>query len=152
MSYCADKNLVTDGRTDGRTDEQTQATTIPGGQNWPRVKMVYSCLNFLSLKNDTVPVTLYILPSHTPSFLRMPISSYRQLNDALWQHIPCTGCNWKLMQKSLVFTKYLYIINDDVSFQNLLGLWNMIFLVFPQRHIRSNFNNENDKWNKRNTN
>ena len=31
-------NLVTDGRTDWRTDGQTQATTIPGGQNWPRVK------------------------------------------------------------------------------------------------------------------
>ena len=31
-----------DGRRDGRTDGQTQATTIPGGQNWPRVKMI-SC-------------------------------------------------------------------------------------------------------------
>ena len=29
----------TDGRTDGHTDRQTQATTIPDGQNWPRVKM-----------------------------------------------------------------------------------------------------------------
>ena len=28
----------TDGRTDGHTDRQTQATTIPEGQNWPRVK------------------------------------------------------------------------------------------------------------------
>ena len=25
-------------RTDGHTDRQTQATTIPEGQNWPRVK------------------------------------------------------------------------------------------------------------------
>ena len=30
----------TDGRTDGHTDRQTQATTIPEGQNWPRVKML----------------------------------------------------------------------------------------------------------------
>ena len=29
----------TDGRTDGHTARQTQATTMPGGQNWPRVKM-----------------------------------------------------------------------------------------------------------------
>ena len=29
-------NLVTDGLTDG----QMQATTIPGGQNWPQVKMI----------------------------------------------------------------------------------------------------------------
>ena len=29
----------THGRTDGRTHRQTQATTIPEGQNWPRVKM-----------------------------------------------------------------------------------------------------------------
>ena len=28
----------TDGRTDGRTHRQMQATTIPEGQNWPRVK------------------------------------------------------------------------------------------------------------------
>ena len=27
-----------DWRTDGHTDRQTQATTIPEGQNWPRVK------------------------------------------------------------------------------------------------------------------
>ena len=33
MSYRADK------LGDGRTDGQTQATTIPEGQNWPRVKM-----------------------------------------------------------------------------------------------------------------
>ena len=26
------------GRTDGRTHRQTQATTIPEGQNWPRIK------------------------------------------------------------------------------------------------------------------
>ena len=29
----------TDGQTDGHTDRQTQATTIPEGQNWPRVKI-----------------------------------------------------------------------------------------------------------------
>ena len=30
---------ASDYRTDGRTHRQTQATTIPEGQNWPRVKM-----------------------------------------------------------------------------------------------------------------
>ena len=30
----------TDGRTDGLTDGRTQATTIPEGQYWPRVKMI----------------------------------------------------------------------------------------------------------------
>ena len=42
MSYRADKQVLTahtGGRTDGHTDRQTQATTIPEGQNWPRVKM-----------------------------------------------------------------------------------------------------------------
>ena len=29
---------ASDYRTDGRTDRQTQTTTIPEGQNWPRVK------------------------------------------------------------------------------------------------------------------
>ena len=38
MSYGADK-LVIDARTDTYTDRQMQATTIPKGQNWPRVKM-----------------------------------------------------------------------------------------------------------------
>ena len=32
----------THGRTDGHTDRRTQATTIPEGQNWPRVKMTRS--------------------------------------------------------------------------------------------------------------
>ena len=34
MSYRADKLVI-----DGHTDTHTQATTIPEGQNWPRVKM-----------------------------------------------------------------------------------------------------------------
>ena len=38
MSYRADK-LVIDARTDRHTHRQTQATTIPEGQYWPRVKM-----------------------------------------------------------------------------------------------------------------
>ena len=38
MSYRADK--LGDGRTDRRTDGQTQATTIPGGQYWPRVNIL----------------------------------------------------------------------------------------------------------------
>ena len=33
----------THGRTDGRTHRQTQATTIPEGQNWPRVKTEHVC-------------------------------------------------------------------------------------------------------------
>ena len=37
MSYRADK-LVIDTRTDTHTHRQTQATTIPEGQYWPRVK------------------------------------------------------------------------------------------------------------------
>ena len=37
MSYRADK-LVIDARTNGHTHRQTQATTIPEGQYWPRVK------------------------------------------------------------------------------------------------------------------
>ena len=37
MSYCADKQVIT-AHTDGQTHRQTQATTIPEGQNWPRVK------------------------------------------------------------------------------------------------------------------
>ena len=42
MSYRTDK------LGDGRTDGQAQATTIPKGQNWPRVK--------------TVNITNYFLP------------------------------------------------------------------------------------------
>ena len=38
MSYRADK-LMIDTRTDTHTHRQTQATTIPEGQYWPRVKM-----------------------------------------------------------------------------------------------------------------
>ena len=38
MSYRADKKVLT-AHTDGHTDRQTQATTIPKGQNWPRVNI-----------------------------------------------------------------------------------------------------------------
>ena len=41
MSYRADKQVIT-AHTDGRTHRQTQATTIPEGQNWPRVMNKYN--------------------------------------------------------------------------------------------------------------
>ena len=57
MSYRADK--LGDGRTDGLTDGLTQATTIPGGQNWPRVKMT-TYQDFTSLlKSPIVAVQCY---------------------------------------------------------------------------------------------
>ena len=43
MSYRADKHVVT-AHTDGHTDRQTEATTIPEGQNWPRVKTIHLIL------------------------------------------------------------------------------------------------------------
>ena len=43
------RRQASDYRTDGRTHRQTQATTIPKGQNWSRVKMV--------LVSDTVHET-----------------------------------------------------------------------------------------------
>ena len=38
MNYRSDK-LMIDGHTDTQTHRHTQATTIPEGQNWPRVKI-----------------------------------------------------------------------------------------------------------------
>ena len=41
VEYHTDKHVIaahTDGRTDTQTDK-TQATKIPQGQNWPRIKM-----------------------------------------------------------------------------------------------------------------
>ena len=37
MSYQADQQVI-DAHTDRHTDRQTQATKIPEGQTWPRVK------------------------------------------------------------------------------------------------------------------
>ena len=34
-------------RTDGHTDRQTQATTMPEGQNWPRVIIYAACWSIL---------------------------------------------------------------------------------------------------------
>ena len=39
MSYRADKLVIDTRHTDRLTDTQMQATTIPEGQNWPRVKI-----------------------------------------------------------------------------------------------------------------
>ena len=47
MSYRADK-LVIDGHTHTYTHTHTQATTIPEGQNWPRVKTATKYNNFYS--------------------------------------------------------------------------------------------------------
>ena len=38
------RGQASDYRTDGRTHRQTQATTIPDGQNWPRVKKLLMLL------------------------------------------------------------------------------------------------------------
>ena len=63
MSYHADKQVLiahTDGRTDGRTDRQTQATTIPEGQNWPRVKSVWRNLMWSSSQRNNGSMELPI--------------------------------------------------------------------------------------------
>ena len=51
----------TDGRTDGHTDRQTQATTIPEGQNWPRVKTKKNLLSTVPLYYWKHPVTACFL-------------------------------------------------------------------------------------------
>ena len=45
-------------RTHRRTDRQTQPTTIPEGQNWPRVKTYQHILSKFSglVRNDTRPI------------------------------------------------------------------------------------------------
>ena len=45
MSYRTDK-LMIDGHTDTHTYTHTQATTIPEGQNWPRVKIEIHTFSF----------------------------------------------------------------------------------------------------------
>ena len=45
-----------DWRTDGHTDRQTQATTIPEGQNWPRVKKL--------IKNNNLDQEVKKMESH----------------------------------------------------------------------------------------
>ena len=58
MSYRADKQVLTaHRRTDGRTDTQTQATSIPEGQNWPRVTIHYAL--FIHAKHKVS--TIYII-------------------------------------------------------------------------------------------
>ena len=47
-------------RTDGHTDRQTQATTVPEGQNWPRVKNVLQ--NKPNVLNDFDLVDLQMHP------------------------------------------------------------------------------------------
>ena len=46
------RGQASDYRTDGRTPRQTQATTIPEGQNWPRVKSRNIVWNMLRLSHS----------------------------------------------------------------------------------------------------
>ena len=55
MSYRTDK-LVIDGHTDTHTHIHTQATTIPEGQNWPRVKTASRRSNTVMERQWRLPV------------------------------------------------------------------------------------------------
>ena len=56
MSYCTDK-LMIDGQTHAHTHTHTQATTIPEGQNWPRVitlhSLNYNCSNVIEAEKSS---------------------------------------------------------------------------------------------------
>ena len=52
MGYELSRGQARDWRTDGRTHRQTQATTIPEGQNWPRVKTFFCKWQGLNVKNE----------------------------------------------------------------------------------------------------
>ena len=53
----------TDWRTDGRTDGRTQATTIPEGQYWPRVKIQHTQVsaNWILSHASNYPATISVL-------------------------------------------------------------------------------------------
>ena len=52
------RGQASDYRTHGRTHRQTQPTTIPEGQNWPRVKTIncFQILQPVSAKANQLPV------------------------------------------------------------------------------------------------
>ena len=89
MSYRADKQVLTahtDGRTDGHTDRQTQATTIPEGQNWPRVKNRPWTWLYVRQSLPQSPATVFTLsPGATPELtllrtdLRLEVIDFRYL-------------------------------------------------------------------------
>ena len=85
-------------QTDTHTDRQTQATTIPEGQNWPRVKTNGSLHFFLTcctgLKEYKDPFARSIIPWHwddkamiveiTPHGIQGPFLSYQ--NHGCWYY------------------------------------------------------------------
>ena len=88
MSYRANKQVITAhmaGRTDGRTHRQTQATTIPEGQNWPRVKNL-SVHRLRSKKRHVGQVNLlcivmFNISKIKPKFILGPIKPISFLSD-----------------------------------------------------------------------
>ena len=74
-SWLTDTRMYT--QTDRRTHTHTQATTIPEGQNWPRVKSIYkyfSCDQAALLKRPSI--RLYVCSSAWHFFSTMFLSSY----------------------------------------------------------------------------
>ena len=70
LAWMGDKlwrGQASDYRTNRRTHRQTQATTIPEGQNWPRVKTTYTCLVILKPRKSPRCHPIY------PQFVKLPV-------------------------------------------------------------------------------
>ena len=98
MNYRSDK-LMIDGHTDTHTHTHihTQATTIPEGQNWPRVKNVSS-------KRPSDPYKLeYTRPSWAQIVARRFLASSHCLKQCWLIVIPEKKFEWCLNHNTIIF-------------------------------------------------
>ena len=92
-------------RTDWRTDGQTQATTIPEGQNWPRVK---------KRKNPT--------PTDHGHYQNWGSGT---VDTSLLAHLPPRIPNGKIMHDNLK----CYFVNERIDYLEEYRVWNMTTFI-----------------------
>ena len=116
-------------RTHRHTDRQTQPTTIPEGQNWPRVKMLST---LLALCEENPPVTGGF-PDKGPIMQSFDFFLYFSQNKLLNKHSNCHwfDMTWRSWDISVMLVASARFLSSFGPFCHIY--WNSIS-TFPSLH------------------
>ena len=126
-------------RTDGLTDGQAQATTIPEGQNWPRVKTITLCsfrgsaaTRWYNLKVHQVCSNVSKSPYPRSSYFqwRAPVGVYRSLVKSPVDVIldtDCKGVIWGYLYRlCLLYCEPIGVQRIDVHLPRYLSMYGYV--------------------------
>ena len=117
-----------DWRTDGRTHRQTQATTIPEGQNWPRVQIIFPHLHLLY--QPYLGLRQAPMCSITPETANVDSSHNRMRGPGMgcWFSDPSNCSHWSLTltftltsENLLLYTTLLVLLKLKLKLKHFIG-------------------------------